>query len=82
MVGYDILILVIVWYFNGIYVFLVFDEIDKLIWMWFFIIGGCVRIYIGYVDYISVLQCVFNGKIFVSVDIGGNIFFWDIEKSK
>lgn len=79
-VGYDIVILVLVWYFNGMYVFLVLDEMDKLICMWFVIIGLCVRVFIGYIDYVSVIECVLNGNILVSVDCVGNIFFWDLNK--
>ncbi|KAK4669530.1 Transcription initiation factor TFIID subunit 5 [Podospora pseudopauciseta] len=82
MVGHDTPISAIAWHPNGTYVFSASDETDKSIRMWSLTTGGCVRIYTGHADYISALQCAPNGKILASADTGGNIFLWDIEKSK
>ncbi|KAM7201886.1 TAF5-like protein [Rhypophila sp. PSN 637] len=80
MVGHDTSISAITWHPNGTYVFSASDETDKTIRMWSVTTGGCVRIFTGHTDYISSLKCAPNGKILASADIGGNIFFWDIEK--
>ncbi|KAM7197330.1 TAF5-like protein [Naviculisporaceae sp. PSN 640] len=80
MVGHDTSISTITWHPNGTYVFSASDETDKTIRMWSVATGGCVRIFTGHTDYISALKCAPNGKILASADIGGNIFFWDIEK--
>ncbi|KAK0652025.1 TAF5-like protein [Cercophora newfieldiana] len=80
MVGHDTSISAITWHPNGTYVFSASDETDKSIRMWSIITGNCVRIFAGHTEHISSLQCAPNGKILASADIGGNIFFWDIEK--
>lgn len=80
MVGHDTSISAIAWHPNSTYVFSASDETDKTIRMWSVATGGCVRIFTGHTDYISSLKCAPNGKILASADIGGNIFFWDIEK--
>ena len=80
MVGHDTSISAIAWHPNGTYVFSASDETDKSIRMWSVITGNCVRIFTGHAEYISSLQCAPNGRILASADIGGNIFFWDIEK--
>ncbi|KAK0719868.1 WD40-repeat-containing domain protein [Lasiosphaeris hirsuta] len=80
MVGHDTSISAIAWHPNGTYVFSASDETDKSIRMWSVITGNCLRIFTGHTEYISSLQCAPNGRILASADIGGNIFFWDIEK--
>lgn len=80
LVGHDTSISAITWHPNGTYVFSASDETDKSIRMWSIITGNCVRIFAGHTEYISSLQCAPNGKILASADIGGNIFFWDIDK--
>ncbi|KAK4453677.1 hypothetical protein QBC34DRAFT_434444 [Podospora aff. communis PSN243] len=80
LVGHDTSISAIAWHPNGTYVFSASDETDKSIRMWSILTGNCVRIFAGHTEYISALQCAPNGKILASADIGGNIYFWDIEK--
>ena len=80
LVGHDTSISAITWHPNGTYVFSASDETDKSIRMWSIVTGTCVRMFTGHTEYISSLQCAPNGKVLASADVGGNIFFWDIDK--
>lgn len=81
-VGHDSSISAIAWHPNGTYVFSASDHIDRSIRMWSVATGECVRVLTGHLDDISAMACAPNGKLLVSADWSGKIFYWNLEKGE